>query len=306
MESVIIGTRGSRLARIQAGMVATALTSVWPTLKVTIRPIRTGGDRSLDVPLFNSPQTGVFVKEIEKALIAGDIDIAVHSMKDMPSVLHSDLSIAAVLQRGTTQDALVVADNSSIAGLTGCETVGTSSLRRRALLLHRFPGLQIINIRGNIETRIRKVNKGECDATLLAACGLERAGLGDKICRLFDHAEMLPAACQGIIAAVGRRSERELLSRLRRISHIPTLACATAERSFLYTIQGGCRIPVACLSKIGGDTIFIDGLVASIDGRNLVRESISGPVNDGVRLGEELAVLVLSKGGREVLESNVQ
>ena len=304
MRPLKIGTRGSHLARTQTDMVAAALSAVDPRVTLEIVTIATRGDRVLDTPLHGLSSPGLFVREIEEALVDGRIDVAVHSMKDLPTELRDGCEFFAVLERGDPRDAFVARLDAPVSGMSGTEVVGTSSLRRRAQLLHTFPGVRVVDIRGNVETRIAKVDRGICDATLLATCGLQRAGLADRVTYRFDPQEMLPAACQGIIAVEGRRSDWETRRLVESISHAPTMREALAERAFLRCIQGGCRAPIGCLSRIGGTRISLTGLVADVSGQQILRESVVGDLEDAERLGEDLARRILARGGKEILESS--
>ena len=303
MNRIRIGTRGSNLALIQAGKTKVALLAAFPELDISIDVISTIGDRNTSVPLHQVQTTGVFVKELEQALIAGRVDIAVHSLKDMPSDLPEELAITAVLQRDDPRDALLRAAGDSRGHLTGGETIGTSSLRRKAQLLRLFPGVTVVDIRGNIETRLSKLDGGLCDATILASCGLDRARYSERITLRFPEDEMLPAACQGIIAIEQRGRDIEIDRMLERINHPPTLIRARTERAFLRAVEGGCRIPVACHSTIDGEDITITGLVAKEDGSVVIRKSTSGKTDQGAGLAQRLAMAILADGGKEILES---
>ncbi len=299
-------SRKAKEALIQAGKVRAALAAIDPTFEFSIEAIKTMGDRTTDVPLHRINATGLFVRELEQALLQDRIDIAVHSLKDMPSILPVGLSTTAVLERDDPRDALIRPlrpAGADAGGLRGSETVGTSSLRRKAQLLNRYPDLAVVDIRGNIETRISKVDIGHGDAIILAACGMDRAGYADRITFRFPVEDMLPAACQGIIAVEQRSDDSPTALLLGRINHAATMIRADAERSYLRTIEGGCSIPVGCFSEIERDEIRIEGMVALDDGSALVRISIIGATDLAERLGEELAERVLAEGGREILES---
>ncbi len=305
MNRIRIGTRGSNLALIQAGKIRDALQLAFPGLDMTVDVISTKGDRDTSVPLHKVQTTGVFVKELEQALMTNRIDIAVHSLKDVPSELPKGLSISAVLERDDPRDALLRAYGEGRAPLTGSETVGTSSLRRKAQLLRLFPGVAVIDIRGNIETRLSKLDNGLCDATILAACGMDRAGYSERIAFRFSVDEMLPAACQGIIAVEQRTGDTEIVGMLERINHPATLLSAKTERAFLRTVEGGCRVPVACHSRIDGLDISISGLIAKEDGGIVIQKSADGKTKQALALAERLAGMILDDGGKEILKTYV-
>ena len=303
MNKLRIGTRGSNLALIQAGKARDALQAVFPDLEITIEVFNTKGDRNTAVPLHQVPATGVFVKELEQALLADRIDIAVHSLKDMPSQLPDNLAITAVLERDDPRDALVLAAGQTGDDLSGSETVGTSSLRRKAQILSLYPGIRVVDIRGNIETRLSKLDNGLCDATILASCGMDRAGYAERIAIRFPESRMLPAACQGIIAVEQREGDVEIARMLAQITHQATMLRARTERAFLRAIEGGCRVPVACHSTLAGDLITVSGLVAMEDGSAEIRRSRTGRAEDAVPIAEQLVSSILSEGGKEIMES---
>ncbi len=297
-----IGTRGSRLALIQAEMVRSALKESFPGLGTEIVTIKTRGDRILDAPLSQIGGKGLFIREIEEALAAGKIDLAVHSLKDMPTVLPEGLELGGVLPRDDPRDALASRDGRTLSQLEAGRRVGTSSLRRAAQLLWIDPGLRIVDLRGNVDTRLQKMAAGQCDAVVLAACALERSGYGERICERFAPVQLLPAACQGIIGLETRSGDGAIAELASGISDPRSLAMAFAERAFLDRLQGGCQVPAACLSAIEGERGTIEGLVASLDGRRLIRRSRAGRAADLDGLAVELAEEILADGGAEILE----
>ncbi len=297
-----IGTRGSRLALIQAEMVRSALAARYPGLEAEIATIKTRGDRILDAPLSQIGGKGLFIREIEEELASGTIDVAVHSLKDLPTVLPEALELGGALSRDDPRDALVSRDGRTLSQLADGQRIGTSSLRRAAQLLRLRPGLRIVNLRGNVDTRLQKLAEGQCDAVVLAACALERAGLGERICERLAPELLLPAACQGIIALETRRGDRATADLAAGISDPRSLAMAGAERAFLDRLQGGCQVPAGCLSRVEADRGAIEGLIASLDGRVLIRRSRSGPAAELHTMALELAEEILAEGGAEILE----
>ncbi len=297
-----IGTRGSRLAVIQAEMVRSALSARFPGLTAEIVTIKTRGDRILDAPLSQIGDKGLFIREIEEALAAGKVDLAVHSLKDLPTVLPEALELGGVLPRDDPRDALVSRHGGRLSELADGQRLGTSSLRRAAQLLLLRPGLRVVNLRGNVDTRLQKLADGECDAVVMAACALQRAGYGERIGERFDPGQLLPAACQGIIGLETRRGDRETAELASGISDPRSLSMAGAERAFLDRLQGGCQVPAGCLCAIEGERGTIEGLVASLDGEWLIRRSRSGPAAELQTMALELAEEILAEGGAEILE----
>ncbi len=299
-----IGTRGSALALAQAALVREALRRAAPELATEIVPIRTQGDRVLDRPLAEVGGKGLFIREIEEALQEGRIDLAVHSLKDLPTELPGALVLGAVLERGDPRDALVSRGGLTLAQMSPGSRVGTSSLRRRAQLLAACGGrVEVVDIRGNLDTRVRKMREGQCEALVLAASGLARAGLEEPIAELLDPEVMLPAVCQGIIGVETRRDEPEVAELMRRVDHPPTHRAALAERAFLRRIEGGCLVPAACLAVEEAQGCTVTGLAASLDGRTVLRRSARGAVPEMEALAVGVAEGILAEGGTEILEA---
>jgi hydroxymethylbilane synthase len=301
--TVLIGTRGSKLALIQAERVRASLESKYAGLETEIRVIKTKGDKILDSPLSQIEGKGLFIREIEEALIEGRIDVAVHSLKDLPTTLPPELVLGGVLPREDPRDALISGRNCRFADLKAGERIGTSSLRRRAQLLKANPELEVIDIRGNVDTRLEKLEKGLCDALVLAACGLARAGYVQSISETLDPELMLPAVCQGIIGMEVRKQDERINELLAGIRDPSTLRIAEAERNFLHRVEGGCQVPIGCLATDGEGRGVITGLVASLDGTRVVRCAREGRAGDLPRLADELAEEVLENGGAEILGS---
>jgi hydroxymethylbilane synthase len=298
---VRVGTRGSKLALAQADSLVKELKKCDSTLVCELVVIKTRGDRILHSPLSEISGKGLFITEIEEALLRDEIDLAVHSLKDLPSELPEELELGAVLKRQDARDALVSRSGKKLAGITDKETIGTSSLRRRAQLLHYDSHFRIIDIRGNIDTRLRKMESGDYDALVLAASGLQRAGFDHKITEYIDPGTILPAACQGIIGIEIRREDRKVSELMQAINHEPTMLAALGERSFLKAMEGGCQVPIGCLSGVKDDTFTITGLVSDLSGRRTIKGRLSGEVGEAMHLGRELAAQILSNGGREIL-----
>lgn len=301
--SLKIGTRGSKLALWQANHVSDLLSTSNPELQIDIQIIKTTGDSVLDSPLSEIGGKGVFVKEIEEALLSENIDIAVHSMKDVPTILPEGLAISAVAKRHDPRDALISNIGLTLAELPEGSRVGTGSLRRGAQILHHFPNLQIISIRGNVDTRIRKLKEsGEFDAIVLAVAGLERMGLGEEITEIISPDIMLPAPGQGIVAIESRAGDQETTDILRTINHLETEIAAISERAFLFRLGGDCNVPAGCNARLHDDLISLSGIISSPDGKMLIKEDASGPIEEASQLGEQLADMMLEQGGDKILE----
>ncbi len=308
MKKIRIGTRGSRLALAQANAVAEMLESALDC-DTEIVTIKTAGDRVRNVPLWKVGGKGLFVKEIETALLKGEVDIAVHSMKDLPAEIPEGLIIGAVPRRLDPEDCLIISGGTggtgegnsnigSIEGLPGSAVVGTSSLRRGAQLLMIRPDLKVIPMRGNVETRLNKLGKGECDATVLAAAGMERLGLGDVNRIALDPTEFIPAVGQGALAVeVGRKFREEVLSIDDPESRAPVLA----ERAFVRTLGATCRSAVGGYARIIDGRLVLRGRVLSPDGRDMLQGEASGGVEEGAGIGRELGEELLGRGAGRLL-----
>lgn len=263
MTKLRIGTRGSRLALFQARLVETELRTAFPSLETEIKEIKTLGDINPKEDISRIGGKGIFVKEIEQSLLSDEIDIAVHSMKDMPSVLPDGLVIGSVLKREDPRDVFVSADGRTLEQLQGEGRVGTGSIRRKAQLLFRFPELKVVPIRGNVDTRLKKIFSEDLDGIVLAAAGLNRLGLSERITQHLSQDHMVPAPCQGIIAIECRKDDKETRNLISAIAHPDTETVATFERSFLETFGGDCQIPLGCcaqvhLGRISADSVFVD------------------------------------------------
>ncbi len=285
-----LGTRGSPLALFQANLVARLLQAAHPDLQVEIQTVRTSGDRIQDRPLADVGGKGLFTKEIERDLLDGDIDIAVHSMKDMETFLPDGLDIVAVLPREDPRDAFLSRDGASLDDLPAGARIGTASVRRQAQILHRRPDLSVVPFRGNVETRLRKLGEGEADATLLAYAGLKRLEREDVITGVFETDVMLPAAAQGAIGVETRIDDTAVLDLLAALDDAETSICIAAERAVLAALDGSCRTPIGAYATLdaAADIVSLQGLVAQPDGSELHRLSDTAPVADSVAMATEL------------------
>jgi hydroxymethylbilane synthase len=297
-----IATRGSRLALWQAHHVRDLLLAGTPGLVVELLTIRTVGDRILDTPLAKIGGKGLFIKELEQALLEQRADIAVHSMKDVPVELPPALHIPAVLGREDPRDCLVTRTAADLAVLPAGAVVGTSSLRRRSQLLMLRPDLVLRDLRGNVTTRLDKLAAGEFDAIVLAAAGLERLGLAGRIRIRFAVTEMLPAIGQGVIGIECRRDDAGVEALLAPLEDAAARDALRAERALNETLQGGCQVPIAGHAQVAGDVLTLDGLVASLDGRTRLRGRRQGARADAAALGHELGRALLAQGAARILQ----
>jgi hydroxymethylbilane synthase len=298
--TVRIATRRSPLAKWQANHVADLLRRNEPGLEVRLHELVTRGDKILEVPLAQVGGKGLFVKEIEDALLAGDAEIAVHSMKDLPAEIAPGLAIGAVPEREDPRDALCSPRWKTLAALPKGARVGTSSLRRSAQLKALRPDLQIEVIRGNVETRLRKASEG-LDAVVLAYAGLRRLGLAEHATHVLSADEMLPAVAQGALALEARADDPATLKRLAALEHPETRVRTEAERGFLARIEGGCQVPIAGHARVEGPDVVLRALVASLDGLQVIRGERRAPLAGARAMGEALAEELLSKGAGEIL-----
>jgi hydroxymethylbilane synthase len=294
-----IGTRGSPLALAQAREVCERLEAAHGPgrLAPEVRTIRTSGDRIQDRPLADAGGKGLFTKEIEEALLAGEIDIAVHSMKDMPTLLPAGLAVHCFLPREDVRDAFISAKAPRLADLPRGARVGTSSLRRQAQVRHLRPDLVVVPLRGNVDTRLRKLEAGEADATLLACAGLKRLGLEARITAPVPAEEMLPAVAQGAIGVETRAEDLAMAQLLAPVNHEPTALAVTAERAFLARLEGSCRMPIAALAEVAGERFAIRGMILTPDGRQAYAARREGRPEEALALAEDAAVELLTKAG---------
>lgn len=296
-----IGTRQSLLALWQSNHIAALLREKYPECEVVLKKIVTKGDRILDVPLAQIGGKGLFTKEIETELADGTIDLAVHSLKDMPTVLPEGLCLTAITERANVGDAFVSNKYASFDELPLGAVIGTSSLRRKAQLLAARPDLQIMDLRGNVDTRLRKLDEGLYDAIILAAAGLERLGHGDRITALIPPNVCLPAVGQGALAIEARTADDEVRSMLEFLNDLPTKQSTDAERAFLGLLEGGCQVPIGVHADVAGEQIKIEAIIAALDGSTVLRDTITGKAEDAVALGQQLGKKMLAAGGQEIL-----
>jgi hydroxymethylbilane synthase len=298
-----IATRGSMLALWQANHVRDRLMANEPGLEVELVVIKTRGDKIIDRPLAEVGGKGLFVKEIEEALLDGRADIAVHSLKDLPAEVPDALVIAAIPEREDPRDALVLprGKTGGLESLAKGARVGTSSLRRVCQLKAKRPDLVIEPLRGNVDTRIKKLDAGELDAIVLACAGLRRLGHGDRITQAIDISESLPAIGQGALAIECRGDDEQTRHRLTALDHPPTHRSVAAERGFLARLEGGCQTPMAAHATLAGDRLTLDGLVGAVDGSEILRATLSGSAHDATSIGVHLAEELLSRGAARLL-----
>jgi len=296
-----IGTRGSKLALWQANWIKSALTGKYPSRSVELVPIKTKGDKILDVPLAMVGGKGLFVKEIEDALLNGHIDLAVHSMKDMPADIPNGLCIGAIPERENPRDVLISKKKLKLSELKLKSKIGTSSLRRKAQLLFARPDLVVLPLRGNLDTRLKKLETEDLDAIVLAAAGVKRLGLEDRITEYLDEEIMLSAVGQGALCVEIRQNDPEIKALVLPLEHQQTRTIVMAERAFLHRLEGGCQIPIAAQGKITEDTLILSGLVADIDGTTIIKDTLSGKKHSAEKIGITLANRLLSRGAKEIM-----
>lgn len=301
---VIIGTRSSDLAVGQAEIVAEMLGGAVPEYEYELRKIKTKGDKILDSPLSQVGGKGLFIKELEVSLLEEEIDLAVHSMKDMPAELPEGLAVLGFPERVDPRDALVSNGNRNLDDLPTGARIGTGSLRRTSQLLNYRPDLEVVPIRGNINTRLEKLTAEELDldAIVLAAAGLIRMGWKDKITECLSDEIMLPAAGQGALAIEAREDDERIKRLINKIDDQRTRHILQAERGFLERLDGDCQVPIGALAEINGEEIMLEGMVATLDGQKYLRNQITGSVSEAEELGIELAEELIAKGAEEILQ----
>jgi hydroxymethylbilane synthase len=302
-DPVRIGTRGSRLALWQAEWVRACLAQRFPGTAIELSIIKTQGDKILDVPLAKVGGKGLFVKEIEEALLHGRADLAVHSLKDMPSEIPAALTIGAIPEREIPTDVLVARDGRKLMEIPAGGIIGTSSLRRAAQLKCLRPDLKIVSVRGNVETRIRKLETERLDAVVLAAAGMKRLGLEHRITEHLDAECMLPAVGQGALCIEIRDQDPRIGPMVAALDHPPTRTVVSGERAFLKRLQGGCQVPIAGHGRLEGDRFTLTGLVADVDGRVVIKHHLCGPASAAEAIGLELAEILLSRGADQILKN---
>jgi hydroxymethylbilane synthase len=301
-----IGTRGSQLALYQANWVKDQLLQTHPDLKVNLIKIKTTGDRIQDAPLAKIGGKGLFVKEIEEALLQKRIDLAVHSIKDVPTEFPEGLHLSAITKREDPRDVFISRDNTRLRDLPKGAKIGTSSLRRQAQLLHFRNDYEMIALRGNLDTRMKKLGTLGLDGIVLALAGINRLGLGEKISEILSPEISLPAIGQGALGIETREGDEAVEKRIRFLNDLPTAVAVSAERAFLKKLEGGCQVPIAAFGQIQGTTLRLEGLVGTIDGKRLIRDHLEGPIEKAETLGVELAELLLNQGAKEILDEVYQ
>lgn len=302
MDILRIATRGSKLALWQAHHISALVTARYPEMAVELKVIKTQGDKILDVPLAKIGGKGLFVKEIEEALLAGEADIAVHSMKDVPAELPDRLKLGIIPERGAPTDCLLSVEYPDVASLPVGARVGTSSLRRQTQLMQMRRDLRILSLRGNLDTRLNKLLAGEFDAIIVAMAGLRRLGLSAP--HMFELAPpaFFPAVAQGALGIEYRADRPELDALLGFLDHEPSRICVQAERAFLFGLDGGCQVPIAGFATLTDGTVSFTGLVADLCGERVIRKQVSGGAESAEALGASVARDVLDSGGREILD----
>jgi hydroxymethylbilane synthase len=300
MTPIRIGTRGSKLALWQANHVADRLRPLVVPRPVELVIIATAGDQVRDVPLAQIGGEGVFTKEIQRALLDGSVDVAVHSLKDLPTIPVAGLVLAAVPERGPTGDVFVSEKHRRFDDLPSGAVLATSSLRRRAQALYRRPDLRLIDIRGNVETRLRKLHDEGLDATILAEAGLRRLGLGSAVTEVLDPAWMLPAVGQGALGLECRADDAETLAPVRRLNHLPTQRAVLAERAMLLALGGGCQVPMGAVCRVTSELLSLRGAVVRPDGTQRIEAELSGSADDPEAVGRRVAEELLARGARQM------
>jgi hydroxymethylbilane synthase len=301
-----IGTRGSQLALFQANWVKDQLVQTHPDLKVTLIKIKTTGDKIQDAPLAKIGGKGLFVKEIEEALLQKKIDLAVHSIKDVSTEFPKGLHLPVITKREDPRDVFISKDGRTLKDLPPGAKIGTSSLRRQAQLLHFRSDFELIPLRGNLDTRLKKLKTLNLDAIVLALAGVKRLGLEERITEIISTDISLPAIGQGALGIETRMDDKEVEGQIRFLNDRDSSIAVTAERAFLKKLEGGCQVPIAAYARTFGATLQIDGLVGTIDGRRLIRHHVEGPIEKAGSLGIKLAEILLGKGAKEILDEVYQ
>jgi len=300
-KQIRIGTRSSALALWQAEWVKSELETRYPGMVVSLTKIKTTGDKILDVPLAQVGGKGLFVKEIEEAMLSNEIDIAVHSMKDVPTLFPDGLQLGAITKREDPRDALLSNRDLLFKDLPLGAKIGTSSLRRQAQLLHTRPDFMIQQLRGNVDTRLRKLKEGQFDAIILAAAGVRRLGLAEHVTEYLDLEISIPAIGQGALGIECRVDDRELNDLILFFNHQDSRTCVIGERALLRRLEGGCQVPIACYGRMQSGSLVLIGLVGSVDGKRIIKDSIVGAPEKAEKLGKTLAEKLLSQGADVIL-----
>ena len=303
---IIIGSRGSQLALWQANWVKSQLENLHGNADISIRVITTSGDKIKDVPLSKIGGKGLFVKEIEEALLAKEIDLAVHSMKDVPIEIPSQLEISIITKRENPLDALISKNGKKLADLPQGATIGTSSLRRSSQLLNYRNDFKVHPLRGNVDTRLKKVEEGKYDAILLASAGLNRLGWSNRITEEISHEIIIPAMGQGALGIETRLGDSKTYNFISSLNHEQTNYEVSAERALVGKLDGGCQVPIGAYAKTEDNLITLKGLVSSLDGKIIHKSEIVGPIDDAINIGQDLGEELLKMGANEILEKLIQ
>ena len=302
---IVIGTRGSDLALWQSRHVKSALEALNPALVIELKTIKTLGDKVLDSPLSSIGDKGLFTKELDRELLDGTIDLAVHSLKDVPTDLPEGLTLAAISKREDVRDVFLArpgAGSGSLRELPRNANVATGSLRRKCQLLLFRPDLRIIDLRGNLNTRLRKLDESDWEGMILAKAGVTRLGWEDRITEILPTEIMLPAVGQGALALEARANDSEVKELARQLHHPETACAVCGERSLLQRLEGGCQVPIGTHGRVENERFILDAMIGSLDGRRVLKESISGDVRNAEQLGAELADRLIALGGKEILD----
>jgi len=302
IKKILIGTRGSDLALVQARWVSTRLQKLYSDISVEIVPIKTRGDRIQNVLLHEIGGKGIFVKEVEDALLKGDIDIAVHSMKDVPVDLPDGLTMGAIPEREDPRDVLISRGGTQMENLPKGARLGTGSLRRGMQIRNLMPDMEIVPVRGNIDTRIKKIVTENLDGIIIAAAGMKRMGRGREISQYMPLDVMMPSVGQGVLGIELREDNRKIADLISPLNHPDTVVEVSAERAFLRRLEGGCQVPIAGIAQKDGDDLVIKGLVGSVDGKTIIADEVRGGCSDSEQIGSTLAENILARGGRAVLD----
>ena len=296
---LIVGTRGSKLSVIQTNAVLDNIRAIHPEVTFEVKIVKTLGDEDAKNPLFTIDRRGIFEKELGLAIAKGEIDLAIHSLKDVPTEESPENVIAAIPKRGSPHDVLISKNRTPLEALPKCGVVGTGSLRRLAEVKHIRPDLQIKAIRGNVDTRIRKVNEGEIDGVIVAEAGLERLGINSLISERFPLDKFTPAAGQGALAITAKKGNKEIIELLNSIDDPLTRAEVTAERSLVFALEGGCRVPIGTIGKANNDGLSFYACIFSLDGEEKISSSAKGTLSEAEELGKRVAQNLLKQGAKE-------
>ncbi|TVM00155.1 MAG: hydroxymethylbilane synthase [Candidatus Brocadia sp. WS118] len=300
-KQIVVGSRGSKLALIQTNWVISELKRLNPGIEFHIEKISTKGDKITDAPLSRLGGVGLFTKELETALMKGKIDLAVHSAKDVPTELNEGLMIGATPKREDPHDALISNNNANLEKLPDTARIGTSSLRRRAQLLAFRPDFKILDLRGNLDTRLKKLETDDLDAIVVAHAGLRRMGYTGPISQIIPFDIMLPAVGQGSLCIEIRRNDERIFKIVSGLNDTQTRIAIEAERALLARLQGGCQVPIGAYAQIQNNQVFLEAIICTVDGGHAIRDSHSGPATQAAKLGEELAQRMLESGGKRIL-----